>query len=99
MEIKDKAIELVYGFIPYVYCFMGSGMLTNTYDRDIAFWNAKKCASFAVKNIIGQWEIVDAYVADGNGELNPNLKYWYQVEQAIELLTIEEYDNSDATND
>ena len=90
MNTRDKAIQLINGFMPHVYCFMGSGMLSNTYDKDIAFMNAKKCAVFAVLNIIEQWNYIDTYLGDGGGELNMNLKYWYEVKQAIETLTVEE---------
>ena len=47
---------------------------------------AKQCALIAVDEIIGQWEIIDVYLANGNGELNQNLKYWYTVKQEIEKL-------------
>lgn len=40
-------------------------------------------ALIAVDKIIEQWEIVDAYLADGQGELNPNLKYWLEVKDEI----------------
>lgn len=40
MKLKEK-------FLDHVYCFMGSGMLTNTYDEDIANWNADKCEKIA----------------------------------------------------
>lgn len=36
MTLKEK-------FLPRMYCFMGSGMLSNTYDKDIAEDNAKYC--------------------------------------------------------
>ena len=36
MTLKEK-------FLPRMYCFMGSGMLSNTYDKDIAEDNAKEC--------------------------------------------------------
>jgi hypothetical protein len=40
MKLKDR-------FIEHVYCFMGSGMLTNTYDEQIANWNAERCENIA----------------------------------------------------
>ena len=40
MKLKDE-------FLDHVYCFMGSGMLTNTYDEAIAKWNAEKCEKVA----------------------------------------------------
>lgn len=41
---KQKAKELIEWFMPRMYCYMGSGMLTNTYDESIALDNAKQCA-------------------------------------------------------
>lgn len=49
-------------------------------------YNAKKCALIAVDEIIIQWEYIDTYLSDLGGELNPNLKYWYNVKQEIEKL-------------
>jgi len=40
MKLKEK-------FLDHVYCFMGSGMLTNTYDEDTANWNSEKCEKIA----------------------------------------------------
>jgi hypothetical protein len=47
---------------------------------------AKQCALIAVDEIIEQWELIHAYIANGMGELNPNLKYWYEVKHEIEKL-------------
>lgn len=51
-----KANELVDKFTPYMYCFMGSGMLSNDYDEHIVRDNAKKCALIAIDAIISQLE-------------------------------------------
>jgi hypothetical protein len=40
MKLKDR-------FIEHVYCFMGSGMLTNTYDENVANYHAEKCEKIA----------------------------------------------------
>jgi hypothetical protein len=40
MTLKEK-------FLPRMYCFMGSGMLSNTYDKDIAEDNAMECEKVA----------------------------------------------------
>jgi hypothetical protein len=48
--------------------------------------SAKQCAVIAVDEIIDQWEYIHAYIANGMGELNPNLKYWYEVKHEIEKL-------------
>jgi hypothetical protein len=44
------------------------------------------CALIAVDEIIEQWEYIDTYLADGRGELNPNLKYWHEVKKWIEAF-------------
>ena len=49
---KQKAKELVSKLKPHMYCFMGSGMLTNTYDEQVALSEAKKCALMWVEEII-----------------------------------------------
>ena len=102
MEVKDKAIQLINGFIPHVYCFMGSGMLSNTYDKDIAFINAKKCAIIAVDDVIAHHEEMfdmgfkDVHIAMSSpiktyiDIMNPILERLRRVKQAIETLTIEE---------
>jgi len=41
---KEKAKELIEKHKPFIYCYMGSGMLTNTYDEVAATMMAKKCA-------------------------------------------------------
>lgn len=77
MSPKEKAKELVEKFIPNVYCYLGSGMLTNKYSEEVALINAKKQALICVNEIIRQ---------------NPNLpneysctkSYWQEVKQEIE---------------
>ena len=43
----------------------------------------KDYALIAVDEIIDQWEYIYAHIADGMGELNPNLKYWYEVKHEL----------------
>ena len=40
MTKEEKLIE---DLKPYMYCYMGSGMLSNDYDEKIVLENAKKC--------------------------------------------------------
>jgi len=40
-------------------------------------------ALIAVKEVITEWEYVDAYLANAGGEFNRSLYFWYRVE--IEL--------------
>lgn len=49
---KEKALELIEKFRPQCYCFLGSGMLTNTYDESVSTMNAKQCAIIAVDEMI-----------------------------------------------
>jgi len=46
MTLKEK-------FLPKMYCFMGSGMLTNTYDKDVAESNAEECVQITDDFAIG----------------------------------------------
>ena len=70
MTPKEKAKELVDKFI--------NATDYNGYGTE--------CALIAVDEIIGQWEIIDVYLANGNGQLNQNLEYWYTVKKEINLL-------------
>jgi hypothetical protein len=47
---------------------------------------SKIYAIVAVNEVIEQWEYIDTYLADGRGQLNPNLKYWYEVKKCIEAF-------------
>jgi len=73
MTPKEKAEQLVSKF-------------TDVENGEMYIGKAKQCALIAADEIIGQWEIIDVYLANGNGELNQNLKYWYTVRKEIDLL-------------
>ena len=55
----SQAKELIDKFIPNVYCYLGSGMLTNHYDDDVAVLNAKKQATICVEEIIKELRAVE----------------------------------------
>lgn len=76
MTPKEKAEELFYK------------MSYNSFDEDhhCSHYVARNCALIAVDEIIEQWEYLDIHIADLNAELNPNLKYWYEIKQEIEKL-------------
>lgn len=86
MNPTQKAKQLTEKFKDFVNPYTGSGMLSNTHDDSAILFQSKKCALVAVDEIIGQWEYIDTYIADGQGELNPNLKYWHKVKSEIEKL-------------
>ena len=50
-----------------------------------------KHALITVNEVIEQWEYIDIYLADGRGEFNPNLRYWYNVK--THLLATPSVDN------
>lgn len=68
---KEKAQELIEKFYPL------------TMDSFTSLKYAKQCAKIAVDEIIDQWEYIYVHIADGMGELNPNLKYWYEVKHEL----------------
>ena len=39
-----------------------------------------------VDEVIEQWEYISTYLADLGGQLNPNLRYWQQVKEALKRL-------------
>ncbi|HFK5582123.1 hypothetical protein CMU15_00435 [Elizabethkingia anophelis] len=79
MEAKDKAIDLKVKFLE---------MIPNDIiqDNEVAAELARVNAMILADEIISQWEYIDTYLADLNGELNPNLKYWYSVKEELEKM-------------
>lgn len=82
---KEKAQELVDKFLPLVYCYMGSGMLSDDYDKNVALGNAKQCALIAVDEIISlncenysDWQ--------NNPHHYYSREYWQQVKKEINKL-------------
>ena len=79
MTPKEKAIDLVDKFNPYA--------LDSASDKSRGGEvSAKQCALIAVDEIIEQWIYIDTYLGNGNGELNPNLKYWTEVKTELQKL-------------
>lgn len=75
---KDKSLELIEFFKPLVYCYIGSGMLSDDYDEKIVLENAKKCAIKCVSEILLEW-------SNETGRLGKH-KYWEEVLNEIKLL-------------
>ena len=94
MTPKEKAEELVFAYIPYVYCFVGSGMLSNDYDEKMAKENAKKCAAIAVDKLSGVMDNVAAISnnyfrgTETGGYVDADVEenYWKSVKSEIEKL-------------
>lgn len=77
MSPEEKAHKIVEKMKPYVYCYMGSGMLTNTYDEKVATITAKQCALITVDEMLIHVNMMD----DGEA-----IRYWKEVKQEIEKL-------------
>lgn len=78
MTPKEKAKELIKKFNPFVYCHLGSGILTNTESYSAIIHSAKQCALIAVDEILNN---------DGFTQFDVYLtEYWQEVKQEIEKL-------------
>lgn len=53
MTPKEKCDELIEKFSPQCYCFLGSGMLTNTQNDEVQLRNAIQCSIICCKEILG----------------------------------------------
>ena len=72
MTPTQKSNEIIENFKPYMYCYLGSGMLSNSYDKDIELNNAKRCALLMVNQIIE----LDDFSTEGR-------EYWQAVKIEI----------------
>jgi hypothetical protein len=77
--MKNKAEELVNKFKPFVYCYMGSGMLSNTVDDDVVLMMAKKCAHIAIDELLIS---CDSKMYKGH----PMEGYWLKVKSEIDSV-------------
>jgi hypothetical protein len=46
----------------------------------------KEMSLIVANEVTEQWEYVNTHLADLNGQLNPNLKYWYDVIAVLNAL-------------
>ena len=76
MTPKEKATEILEKFKPYMYCYMGSGMLSNSYDKNVELNNAKRCALFMVEELIA---VSSGYDSD----YSSNCGYYQLVKQEL----------------
>jgi len=87
MTPEEKAKELVEKFIPSVYCYIGSGMLTNSYDENVAKSNAKACALICIQVIIDELEEVKQMVDDNLVySINQRISHYESVKNEINKL-------------
>lgn len=78
MTPQEKAQELIAKFKPYMYCYMGSGMLTNDYDEGTTIAFAKKCSLIMVDEILER-----SKVPRKDDYYNIENKFWQDVKEAL----------------
>lgn len=83
MNTQEKAEELILLFTPYMYCYMGSGMLTDDYDRNIVLDFAKKCSIISVNQILKALK-VPPIKNEGSKLYDSQIDYWNEVKVFIE---------------
>lgn len=92
MNQKEKAKELVDKFSPYMYCFIGSSMLTNTEEPSVILNHAKACSVIAVKEIIAAIETTTGHCELRHldlSEVKSDIQYWENVIEEIEKIQVE----------
>lgn len=77
MTPEEKATQLIKKY----YCQI---IDTVKFKKSVSLKEAKEFALIAISEIIEQWDYIDTYLGDGRGELNPNLRYWYEVKKCVE---------------
>lgn len=75
MTPKEKAQKLVDNYKPIMYCFVGSGMLTNSFNENEQLKNAKFGALMLVNEVL-----------DVVGHKYQEVDYWERVKTEIEKL-------------
>ena len=76
---KEYAEELIKFFLPKMYCYFGSGMLSNHYDEKVALGNAKECALFHIQQM---------YRFGDSLKLREPLMYFNAVEKEIKKFEL-----------
>jgi len=84
MEAELKAKELVEKFKPFVYCYSGSGMLTNTMDDGVILDFAKRCAVESVDEILNHIN----EISNIQYHFGKSIAYWKDVQDEIKKLTL-----------
>lgn len=79
-DAKEKAKELIDEFGKYSYCFLGSGMLTNTFSPEVSIANAKRCALVCVDEILSEYSVLQIETSFCFGMY----KWWSEVKKEIE---------------
>ena len=84
MNPKDKAKELMSNFRPYMYCYIGSGMLTNDYNEKVVLDYAKHCSLICVEQILNNPKNT---MRDLSEDLHD--EFWNEVKQELNNIKYE----------
>ena len=76
-----------------MYCYLGSGMLTNTYDENVARSRAVDCLEIIKQEVIDfdNWKLQNRYrwgFADGQETWTNNSEKFYTPEQLYNLYKL-----------
>lgn len=82
MNSKEKAKELIEKYKPHMYCYVGSGMLSNTYDESVVLQNAVECSIIAVDEIMENLERL--CISPLGTYSNPKIPFWQEVKEELE---------------
>ena len=86
MTPKEKAKELIEQFKDKVNPYIGSGMLSNTFDDDAILWQSKKCALIVCDEIdLYRGQIENEYDEDFYHAYRQE-EYWEEVKKEIKNL-------------
>lgn len=85
MTPKEKAEQLIESFKPYMYCYMGSGMLSDCYDEKIVLYNAIKSSLITVDEIINSSPSLPILSESGSlyNDIEESKSFWQQVKKEI----------------
>ena len=88
MTPTEKAEEIVDKFKDHVNPYMGSGMLSNTFDDNAILWQSKKCALICVDEIIQSSPSLPLLSDNGSygSDIELSTIYWKEVKQEINKL-------------
>ena len=93
MNTKEEAIKLVKKFKDHVNPYIGSGMLSNSFDDGAILWQSKKCAVITIDAILEASPtnpLTGGYIELYSDMVDEAIIFWKQVKSDIETLTVED---------
>lgn len=91
MTEKEKAGELIWSFRDFVNPYIGSGMLSNSYDDRAILMQCKSCALVTIDNIFTALSNFAAPIKHIGSWEETNFEQWKRIKKIVENYTSEEY--------